>query len=177
MEKTYKLIRIDDEYYLISNKVATLNEYAIRHDKRIAICNKSAAHYDWLYDMHSILATTNKSLNVCFALERKLINQKTPHNTDKLILLKRNRPVLFEIHHNEIVRDRNIIISTKNENLATKIVNSYNQYNTDIIFDCTIEYEKVYHPRIIKSNIKKDFIWKPKTITKNSKYINIIRIE
>lgn len=45
----------------------------------------------------------------------------------KLILLKRNRPVTYEIHRGEILQDKNIVFITQDKEFATDIVNSYNK--------------------------------------------------
>ena len=46
---------------------------------------------------------------------------------DKLILLKRINPIEYEIHKGEIRRAENLILTTKDKDLATKLVNCYNQ--------------------------------------------------
>jgi len=48
---------------------------------------------------------------------------------DKLILLKRINPEEYEIHRGEIRQTRNIIMTTKDKDLAENIVNRYNNYS------------------------------------------------
>lgn len=45
---------------------------------------------------------------------------------EKLILLKRNRPVEYEIHRGEIKQTQNFILTTKDKTFAEDIVNGYN---------------------------------------------------
>ena len=46
---------------------------------------------------------------------------------DKLILLNRINPTEYEIHRGEINLTRNLILTTKDKELAERIVNSYNK--------------------------------------------------
>ena len=46
---------------------------------------------------------------------------------DKLILLKRQFPTEYEIHRYEINQTKNLILTTKDLNLAQDIVNGYNK--------------------------------------------------
>ncbi len=46
----------------------------------------------------------------------------------KLILLKRIRPEVYEIHVNKIEQSKNLILSTKNKEFAEQMVVSFNNY-------------------------------------------------
>ena len=47
---------------------------------------------------------------------------------DKLILLQRKNPNIYEIHKGEINKVKNIIFTIYDEQLAEDIVNSYNKF-------------------------------------------------
>lgn len=46
--------------------------------------------------------------------------------SDKLILLKRKFPSVYEIHRGEIAQTKNLILTTSDKEFAEKLVNSYN---------------------------------------------------
>ena len=48
---------------------------------------------------------------------------------DKLILLVRKYPTEYEIHRGEINQTKNLILTTKDEEFAERLVNGYNDVN------------------------------------------------
>lgn len=57
---------------------------------------------------------------------------------DKLILLERKNPTVYEIHRNKIEQAKNIILSTSDKDLATRIVLAYNNFPEVLsLKDCT----------------------------------------
>ena len=46
----------------------------------------------------------------------------------KLVLLKRIRPVEYEIHLNEIKQKKNLLLTTKDEAFAKRLVSSFNGF-------------------------------------------------
>lgn len=51
---------------------------------------------------------------------------------EKLILLKRNNPVEYEIHRGEIRQASNLLLTTKDKAFAERLVNSFNDCPTQI---------------------------------------------
>lgn len=49
-------------------------------------------------------------------------------SSDTLILLKRESPLIYEVHRGEIRREKNIILTTKDKDFAERLVNGYNHY-------------------------------------------------
>jgi hypothetical protein len=47
---------------------------------------------------------------------------------NKLILLKRIKPEIFEVHINEVRQTKNILFSTKDGELAQRVVDSFNRF-------------------------------------------------
>jgi hypothetical protein len=46
---------------------------------------------------------------------------------DKFVLLTRKSPTEYEIHAGEVNQTRNLLLTTKDKNLAEDVVNGYNQ--------------------------------------------------
>lgn len=46
----------------------------------------------------------------------------------KLVLLKRINPTIFEIHVNEINQYHNLLLETKDESFATRLVDGFNSH-------------------------------------------------
>lgn len=58
--------------------------------------------------------------------ERGEMALRNYENPDKLVLLKRKFPVEYEIHRGKIEQTKNLILTTKDRELAEKLVDSYN---------------------------------------------------
>lgn len=48
--------------------------------------------------------------------------------SDKLILLERKFPTMYEIHRGQISQLKNLVLTTSDKDFAEKLVNSYNNH-------------------------------------------------